>query len=156
MGDLLYRSLDLQNGDTPQDSTIWFDIFSGFSERPEARGDHLVIPQKPGKTEMTLVADRLQIELRGFIRGIGGTQVERQQSWREATDAAMAVFDPVLTAGELEVEGPYMGLPTGVSRTLDALTADAIGGEILNRHSYQKWTIRLLCITDPPEWVEVS
>lgn len=156
MGDLTYRSLDLQNGDTPQLSTIWFDIASGFSEPPEARGEHIVIPQKPGRTQMTLVADRLQIELRGFVRGIGGTMLERQQSWREATDDLMAVLDPTAAAGELEVEGPYMGLATGVSRTIDVLTVDAIGGEILNRHSYQKWTVKLLCITDPPEWVEVS
>lgn len=105
---------------------------------------------------MTLVADRLQIELRGFVRGIGGTMLERQQSWREATDDLMVVLDPTAAAGELEVAGPYMGLATGVSRTIDVLTVDAIGGEILNRHSYQKWTIKLLCITDPPEWVEGS
>ena len=49
MGDLTYRTVDLQNGDTPQASTIWFDIFSGFNETAEARGDHLVIPQKPGQ-----------------------------------------------------------------------------------------------------------
>lgn len=155
-GKLFYRLLDLQNGDVAESSTIWFDIHSGFSERPEARGDHLVIPQKPGMTEMVLVAHRLNIELRGFVRGFGGTDVERQQSWRAATDDLMAVLDQTLTAGELEVQGPYMGLATGVSRSLDALTVDAIGGEIQQKHSFQKWTVKLVCITDPPEWTETS
>ena len=99
MGDLLYRSVDLQNGDIPEASTIWFDVFSGFNEAAEVRGDHLVIPQKPGRTEMLLVPDRLQIELRGFVQGIGGTRLERQQSWRTASDALRAILDPSLTAG---------------------------------------------------------
>ena len=89
MGNLLYRSLDLQNGDIPELSTIWFDIYRGFNEPAEVRGDHLVIPQKPGMTEMVLVPHRLTIELRGFVRGAGSTRVERQGSWREATDALM-------------------------------------------------------------------
>ena len=156
MGDLLYRSLDLQNGDIPEASTIFFDIHKGFNEKAEVRGDHLVIPQKPGLTEMVLVPHRLNIELRGFVRGLGSDRDERQASWREATDALMAVFDPSLTAGELEVIGPYMGLETGVSRTISALTVDAIGGEIFDRHSHQKWTVKLMCITDPPAWVEES
>lgn len=156
MGDLTYRSVDLQNGDTPEASTIWFDIQSGFNEAAEARGDHLVIPQKPGMTEMTLVPNRLQIELRGFVRGIGDDQLTRQQSWREASDALRAIMDPSLASAELEVAGPYMGLLEGVSRALDAIVVDAIGGEILNRHSYQLWTVKLVCISDPPEWTEDS
>lgn len=156
MGDLEYRSVDLQNGDTPEASTIWFDIFSGFNEAAEARGDHLIIPQKPGQTEMLLVPNQLTIELRGFVRGIGSDRVEMQQSWREASDALRAIMDPSLPSATLEVQGPYMGLAEGVSRSLSAIVVDAIGGEILNRHSYQKWTIKLICISDPPDWVEVS
>ena len=50
---------------------------------------------------------------------------------------------------------PYMGLATGVTGS-GCLVVDAIGGEITNRHSYQLWTVKLLCISDPPEWVEDS
>lgn len=151
-GDISFRAVDLQNGDAdPHSSTIWMDLVEGYSEPAEVRGEDLVIPQKPGQTHMTRVKHRRMIELRGFVRGVGGTAAERAESWRTATDALMAVMDFSLSPGALVLSAPYLGIPSG-TKTIQAKCVDAIPGPINNRHSYQRWTFRLVAIGNPPEW----
>jgi hypothetical protein len=151
VANLTYRAVDLQNGGDPWSSTIWFDLVEGYSEPAEVRGDDLVIPQKPGMTEMSKVKHRRVIELRGHVRGVGGTAVERAESWRAATDALMATMSLSAASGALVIGTPYLGLPSG-SKTIQARCIDAIPGPILNRHSFQRWTFRLVAIGNPPEW----
>lgn len=150
---LFFRSLDLQDGDEPELSRIWLDIHSGFSEPADVRGDDLVIPQKHGMAEMDRYKHRRIIELRGHVRGDGPTVLERQQDWRAATEVLMAVMDFTLASGLLEVVPPYMGL-LSVSQSISARAFDAIGGPILGKQTFQRWTFRLVAIGDPPDWVE--
>lgn len=151
---LLFRSLDLQDGDDPYSAEIWLDIWNRF-EPAEVRGDDLVIPQKPGMTPMTLVKHRRVIELRGHVRGIGEDRAERQEAWRAATEALMAVMDYSLAPGTLEIVAPYQGLASG-SESIEARAFDAIPGPVLNRESFQRWTFRLRAIADEPEWLPGS
>lgn len=149
---LEYRSLDLQNGDTPGEATIWLDVHNPF-EPAEVRREHLVIPQKHGQQLMTGYKHRRVIELRGFVRGVGSTPTERQQSFRDASEALQAVIDLTLDPAPLIAFAPYLGLPTGSQSSIDALPLDAVPGTIDSVQSHQRWSIKLLCISDPPEWV---
>ncbi len=148
---LIYRSLDLQDGDEPEESRIWLDLWTGYAEPAEVRGDDLVIPQKAGMAEMQRYQHRRVIELRGHVRGLGATVEERQESWRDATDELMAVIDPVLTSATLEVLAPYLGL-TGGSAAITARPIDVIGGPVLGRQTFQRWTVKLMAIGNPPVW----
>lgn len=148
---LEYRGLDLQNADRPEDATIWLDLHNPF-EPAEVRGDDLVIPQKPGQAVMTRVKHRRVIELRGFVRGVGDDEASRTVAFREASEALMAVIDFTLAPGTLTAFAPYLGLPTGSESSIDARAADAVPGEIVQQ-SYQKWSIRLVSVSNPPEWV---
>lgn len=151
MANLTYRGTDLQNGGDPWSSTIYFDLVEGYSEPAEVRGEDLIIPQKPGMTEMSKVKHRRLIELRGHIRGVGADMVERAESWRAATDTVMALMSLSAASGALVIGTPYLGLPSG-SKTIQARCVDAIPGPILNRQSFQRWTFRLVAIGNPPEW----
>lgn len=151
MANLTYRAVDLQNGGDPWSSTIWLDLVEGYSEPAEVRGEDLVIPQKPGMTEMTKVKHRRVIELRGHVRGVGATIAERAESWRAATDTLMATMSLSAASGALVIGTPYLGLPSG-TKTIQARCIDAIPGPILNRQSFQRWTFRLVAIGNPPEW----
>lgn len=151
---LAFRSLDLQDGASPELSVIWFDLYNPF-EPSEVAGEDLVIPQKPGMTEMSRVKLRRLHELRGHVRGIGDTQAERSESFYTASEALRAVLDMDQVSGTLEWFSPYLGLPSG-SLTIQARCVDAIPGPIQNRMSYQKWSLRLLTISNPPEWEEES
>lgn len=151
---LFFRDVDLQNGDTPGEASIWLDIWNPF-EPAEARGDDLVIPEKAGMTAMTFVKHRRIIELRGFVKGIGDDADARSASFYAASDALRDVMDADLAPGQVQWIAPYLGLPSG-SLYLDARCVDAIGGEITNRMSFQRWTFRLRCVDDPPEWAATS
>ena len=149
---LLFRSVDLQNATTPELATIWLDIWNPF-EPSEVRGDDLVIPEKSGQTPMTKIKHRRIIELRGHVNGIGGSQSERSESFWSASEALRDVMDFDLAPGTLQWLSPYLGLPSG-SQSLQARAVDAIPGPITNRMSFQRWTFRLVCVDDPPEWTE--
>lgn len=151
---LAFRSLDLQDGDSPELSVIWFDLFNPF-EPAEVAGEDLVIPQKPGMTEMTRIKLRRLHELRGHVRGMGDTRAERSESFYTGSQALRAVMDMDQPSGIFEWLAPYLGLPSG-SLSILARCVDAVPGPILNSMSFQRWSIRLLTISDPPEWEEES
>lgn len=147
---LVFRSVDLQNGDTPGESTIWMDLWNPF-EPAEVRGDDLVIPEKAGMTPMTKIKHRRLIELRGHVKGLGLTAAERSASFYSASEALRAVMDFDLAPGTLQWLAPYLGLPSG-SQSISCRAVDGIGGEVTNRMSFQRWTFRLVAVGDPPEW----
>lgn len=150
MGSIRYRGLDLQ------DEGIWLDLASGLAEPPEVRGDDVLIPGKPGRTWMPKVADRRLIELRGHVHGMGVTLSDRQEAWREATDALMAVLDFTAAAGALEVDGPYLGIPAGVTYSIQAVAVNTVGGDVQGTMTFQLWSVRLEALGDPPEWTVES
>ena len=148
--ELVFRSVDLQNGDTPDSATIWLDLWNPF-EPAEVRGDDLVIPEKEGMEPMTRVKHRRILELRGHVRGLGDDAESRSESFYTASEALRAVMDFDLAPGTLQWLSPYLGLPVG-SQSIQARASDAIPGPITNRMSFQRWTFRLTAIGDPPEW----
>ena len=150
---LLFRSLDIQNGDRPELASIWMDLINPF-EPAEVRGEDLVIPQKPGMTHMGRHKHRRILELRGWVRGNGSEAEERQQDFYTASEALRAVLDFDLAPGTLEWLAPYLGLPAG-SQAIEAKAVDAVPGPIIQQ-AFQRWSVRLLAIGDPPEWAEVE
>lgn len=150
MGDLKYRDLDLQS------DGLWFDLASGLAEPAEVRGDDVVIPGKAGRTWMPKVADRRVIELRGHVHGMGVTLADRQAHFRERTDALMAVLDFTAAAGTLEVLGPYLGIEDGMVYEIEAVSVNVVGGDVKSTMTFQRWSIRLEALGDPPAWVITS
>lgn len=138
-------------GDSLQTLETYFDIHSGFWEPADVRGQDDVIPGLAGRFRRNRVKDRRIIELRGFVQGIGGTQLERQQNWQAATAALMALMDPTGASGSLAVVAPYMGLPSG-SKTITAYPLNVVGGPVLNTMSFQRWSIELEAVGNPPDW----
>lgn len=149
---LLYRALDIQNGETPDLATIWLDLINPFVPA-DVRREHLVIPQKHGQQVMAGYKHRRTPELRGWVRGIGSTPTERRESFREASEALEAILDLTLDPGPLTALAPYLGLPAGSESTLQCTTLDAVPGSIVSMQTHQRWSITLLCVSDPPEWV---
>jgi hypothetical protein len=145
LGKLSYKGTDLQT------LKVYFDIASGFWEPAEVRGQDDIIPGLSGRFRRNRVKDRRIIELRGWIRGVGGTVLERQQDWGATTAAVMALMDPTGAAGTLQVTNPYMGLTSG-TKTISAYPLNLIGGEVDNSLSFQRWSIELEAVGTPPDW----
>lgn len=146
------RSLDVQNGDTVYEATIWLDLESGYSEPAEVRGEDDVIPGATGQYAGVWQRDIRRLIAVGHVKGFGTDQVERAASWRAATDSLMAVMQMDDDPGLVEVDGPYLGIPSGTTRQLNARVTRVIPGPILNRMTYQGWSFELKCIDSPPEW----
>lgn len=138
-----FRSVDLQNDDDPAQATIWFDLPVGLAEPPEIRGEDVVIPGKAGQTWMTKVDDYRLIELDGYVQGQGVGLEARQQSWRQATDALMAIMDRTAAPGTLEVSGPYLGIAPGQTFSIEATCWRIVPGIILARMTFQRWSLAL-------------
>ena len=151
---LLFRSVDIQNADTPELATIWLDLVNPF-EPAEVRGEDQVIPQKPGMVSWDKYKHRRILDLRGIVKGIGEDREERAESFWTASEALRDIMDGDLAPGTLEWVAPYLGLPAG-SQEILARAIDAVPGPVLNRMSFQRWSFRLVAVSDPPEWEAAS
>ncbi len=153
MGDLRFRSIDLQSGG--RDSLtggIWFDLETGYFEPAEVRGEDDTVPEAAGMAVGPRIRHRRIITLVGHVRGSGATFEERSSSWYTYTQSLMAVMQLHSTPGLLEVDGDYLGIPSGEVHSLNARCIRAIPGPIQNRMAFQPWSFQLLCIDSPPEW----
>lgn len=154
MGDLRFRSLDLQSGD-PMNANlggIYFDLPEGLWVPAAVRGEDDVEPEAAGQVVGARIRDYLDIPLEGWVAGAGATQAARSEDWLDNTAALKAVMELYLDPGLLEVDGPYLGIPTGATYELNARVIRAIPGTITNRMSFQSWSFQLRCIDSPPEW----
>jgi hypothetical protein len=147
---MTYRATTLQG--TVAGARVHFDLWRGLAEPPAVRGEDVTIPGADGITWMPKVADRIDLELRGFIQGLGADLVDRQETWRAATDAVMALFGGTLSPGDLVVGPDYLGLTA--PRTIAAVGVDAIGGPAEACMTFQRWTVALVAHT--PAWDEGS
>lgn len=148
---LTFRSLNIR--ELPlSEANIHFDLAVGFAEPPAARGEDQTLPGLAGTTRMVWMPDHKIIELPGFVKGTGATLEERQESWREATDALMAAMQFDDDPGPLIV-GPgddqYLGLDQAYA--INAVAINTIGGPVLRRWTFQAWSIQLRAYD--PFWV---
>ena len=146
------RALDVQNGAKPEQSTIWLDLENGYFERAEAEGEDDTIPGADGRDVGVYRRSRRLLVLQGFTKGIGGTEAERWDSWHAAQESLLGVMPMHSDPGLVEVDGPYLGIPTGTTRFLYARCVRQLGGPVLNHMAYQAWSFTLECIDSPPEW----
>jgi hypothetical protein len=134
-----------------QTEAVFFDIFTGYNELPETRGSDDIVPGLAGRYRRNRIDDRLIIELRGWIRGVGGTTVERQQAFRASVTAIQTAFDPTGTSGTLTALAPYMGLSAG-SKAITAYPMTLLSDEGANTMSFARFSIELEAIGTPPRW----
>lgn len=147
---ITYRATTLQG--IVDGARVHFDLWRGLAEPPAVRGDDVTIPGADGVTWMPKVVDRLELELRGFIQGLGADLDDRQETWRAATDTVLGLFGGALAPGALVVGPAYLGLTA--SRTIAAVGVDAIGGPAEACMTFQLWTVALVAHT--PVWDEGS
>lgn len=153
----VYGGLTLTRGATVldvQSEEIFLDLMPlGYFGPADVKGKDDIAPGKAGRFRRNRVYDIRKVELRGHIRGVGGSRVERQQSWNMASEALGSILSPVDdTPLTITVLAPYMGLEAG-SAALEAYAVDWITDEPHNSMSFSLWTIELHSIADPPEWV---
>ena len=140
-------TLDLQT------AKVYFDVWQGFNEHPEVRGQDDVIPGLPGRYRRNRVDDRLIVELRGHIRGVGATKAARATDFRASVAACKAAFDPTGTGGTLAVLTPYLGLPSGSQSIVGyPLSPGLFGGPLQNYMSYALFSIEIEAVGNPPRW----
>lgn len=140
---MLLRALDIQT------DKIYFDLWTGYFEPPEVRGEDRVIPEKVGLWVGNRVAESREPELRGWVKGKGSTEAERTADWHDSTVSLMAVLDMTLPPGSLLIPDGYLGVSGDVE--LDVRTVNIMPGRILSCMSFQTWSIKLLAV-DPVYW----
>lgn len=145
---LFFRTVNLQDDDYNR-ASIWFDLVKGFAEPSEVRGEDYDLPGAVGRVWAPKVRSSRIIEITGFVRGVGSSLEERQQSWRTSTDALMDLMQFDDDPGPMVVVPPYLG--TQSEWTIDAVAINTLGGPVTARMTFQSWSIQLISVD--PEWV---
>lgn len=73
---------------------IHFEITRGLNELPTVRGADDIVSHRTGRVARSRVADVLDLELTGFVMGIGSDMTACRASYRGLIQALQAVFDP--------------------------------------------------------------
>lgn len=142
----------------PLNGKMHFYIASGLDDMPDVRGSDFIVPSAAGRRVPSTgarVNDRLVVELRGFVHGVGATEAAARQDFRSTIDTLHSAFmDPTIAPWNLIVYGPVAGVGTSRKRTisvryLDATFSDWYGG--LTR----TFAISLECVTFPA-WVDAA
>ncbi len=141
---LSFRSVDLR-GDN-----FCLDIVKGLHEPAEVRGTDFTAPGREGQYAGNRVHHIREILIEGFIRGVGSSVAERQESFHTTTATIMDTLDRALSDGVLAVDDGDYGLPDGETWTINARCADAIGSELRAGWTFQTWSIKLFSLDT--EW----
>lgn len=136
---MLLRSLEVTEGVS---GGINLDLWTGYFEPPEVRGEDRVIPGKPGLWLGNRVENDRELTLNGWVRGKGSDEEERTADWHDKTVALMAVLDRTLGPGELVIPAAYLGVPN--DKVIEVVTLSMIPGRIRACMSYQTWSVDLL------------
>jgi hypothetical protein len=141
----------------PLNGKLHFYVNGGLDDQPEVRGADFIVPSAAGRLVPTSGArlnDRLLVELRGFVHGIGATEAAAQQDYRSTMDTLLGIFDPTDNPWALVVFGPVHGVATGHKRTIMVRYLDSVPGELYGGIT-RNFSIRLECVTFPA-WVDTS
>ena len=151
MARLTYRSTELNRCDV---GSIVLDIVEGFDDEAEVRGNDVLIPTRPGLYPRNRVKNRRIVRLEGFVKGIGGTAEDREESYRGLVDELHAIFDPTLAPAPLTVTAPYL-IPSGTTSLDDVRYVNAVWGPFITRH-FRKLSVEMVSIANPPDWSAIS
>lgn len=146
-GDLTFGTFECKR----TDKRAVLDVFPGIWSAVEVRGKDEVIVGKPGRLALPRVEDRLVLNLVGWLRGVGATKEARWESFREIMDEAKTAF-ALTTTANLVASGPYLGLESGETATIEAATRDVAWG-VIGSDAAVQIDVELECVSDPPDWV---
>lgn len=77
-----------------RDDGLFLAIKRGLGEIPVVRGTDTVVPGQTGRTARARVADRMAIELEGYVRGIGTTGDDEASAYYDLVLEMQTLFDP--------------------------------------------------------------
>lgn len=145
-GGLTYASVDIQK------VTLFFDFMESIYQPAFHRGSDDIAPGMAGRYRRNRIPDNRLLPLQGWTRGVGGTRLERQQSWNDAEAELGALLDPTEDPRALIVLAPYQGLLAG-SASIMAQVVEWEPGTPQNGMSYRRWAFVLEAIGNPPDWL---
>lgn len=135
---LTYRGSDVQDEDG-----IFLEIVRGLTEVVEVRGQDLIVPAREGQIVRNRVGNRLVIELRGWIRGVGSGETGDRADFAANRAVFRSLFDPRLDPGDLVAT-----LEDGSEQTIAARTLNVISDQVVP--SFVNVSVELESVS--PDW----
>jgi hypothetical protein len=148
MSTLVFDGLELNDLVGDADGRIVIDLVVGFWGGLVVRGGDKVVPSRVGRYPRNRELDLRTLNGHGEVLGID------EQGFAAKMDLLEAVLNPTADPAALVVHGPYLGLPAGVTRTIQARFVNYV----------PVWKVLGLALeldvkweaVDPPTWVEAS
>lgn len=135
---LMFRGVDIQDLDG-----LYLEIILGLDGIPEVRGEDSVVPALVGRVPRNRIADRLAIELDGFVRGVGSSETTDREDYRANVASMQALFDPELDPGLLEAT-----LEDGTVATIHARTLTMLEESIVPTYKHVNFELESV----DPRW----
>ncbi len=123
-------------------------LTQGYPGFVQVRGKDYIVPGRRGRVPMPRVADLRTLLIEGWLTGADFDE------YRDRADTLALVFDPELDAQVLEISSPYLGLPPGVTKTINARVLNVVLGELLGGGTFRHWSIELESVD--PDWVDAA
>jgi hypothetical protein len=139
---LTYRGTDIQALDG-----LWLEIVRGLDDIPTVRGRDTTVPGRAGRIPRNRIGDRLELELEGWIAGVGATEALARADYRTNVIAMQVLFDPRLAPGALVAT-----LEDGSVQTINART---LPGMIVDGPEPTQKTVNVVLESVDPDWVPV-
>ncbi len=121
-------------------------LTQGYPGFVTVRGKDYIVPGRRGRVAMPRVADLRTLLIEGYI------QAASFDDYRDLADTMALLFDPELDAQVLSISGPYLGLPPGTTKTINARVLNVVLGPLLGDGTFRHWSIELESVD--PDWVE--
>lgn len=135
-----FRSVDLM-GDN-----YCIDVL-GILKPAKVRGKDSIAPGQEGRYARNRQRDTWIVTLDGWVKGVGSTKEERQQSFFQTMETIMTALDAT-APGNLVLDGPDYGLPSGETRTISARPLNIVLGKMESSWTFQKFSADLEAVQD--------
>lgn len=126
---------------------LFLQLKRGFGEVPLVRGVDQLVPRRSGRIPRSRVADKLSIELEGYVRGIpdeGDNDPTEPEAYYTLVDELVTLFDP--TADERTLSFLH---PDGSTRSISCRVVPPLLWDEIIPGRLAKLNVALEAVDDP-------
>jgi hypothetical protein len=136
------------------DRRIFFDLYRGLHDGLIIVGEDDDLPEAAGMVAQPRRAVGRSLELRGWVQGVGATLNDRRADFDAAMGEVWDALDPTTgTPYPVVVTGPYLGVPTGETRTLQCRYFGDETADPDPDWARRVMVVELFSVQSPPYWV---
>ncbi len=123
-------------------------LTQGYPSFVSVRGKDYIVPGRRGRVAMPRVADVTSLLIEGYLFA------DNFDDYRDLADTMAGLFNPELDAQVLSLSDGYLGIPVGITKTINARVLNVVLGPLLGGGTFRHWSIELESVD--PDWADAG